>query len=100
MNDLVSWELIASGAGAITVVIALTQIFKNIKVWDKIPTQLSSYIIAVVVMELATVFTKSEFPSDYVLALFNAAIVSLSSNGAYIAYKRGVEIAKTNIANR
>ena len=100
MNDLVSWELIASGVGAITIVIALTQIFKNIPTWDKLPTQLSSYIIAIVVMELATVFTKSDFPSDYILAVFNAAIVSLSSNGAYIAYKRGVKIAKTNITNR
>ena len=87
-SDLVNWATIAGGAGAVVLTVGITQI---IAVIDKIPTQLTSYVVAAVIMVLATIFTGHYEASELVLAVLNAVIVSLSSNGAYVAYKRVVK---------
>jgi hypothetical protein len=90
-SDLVNWATIAGGAGAVVLTVGITQILKNIAVIDKIPTQLTSYVVAAIIMVLATIFTGHYEASELVLAVLNAVIVSLSSNGAYVAYKRVVK---------
>ena len=66
----------------------LTQISKGIPGIAGIPTQLWSYLIALVTLMLAMVFTSGFTPEGAVLALFNAAIVSLAANGGYAAVNR------------
>ena len=78
--------MIASFAGATTATALLTQFLKGI--WAKLPTQILSYIIAVVILIPATIFTVGVDWQTLLLIPLNAAIVSLASNGAYDAIVR------------
>jgi len=64
----------------------LTQFLKGT---IKIPTQWLSYIIAVVLLFAATLFTGGLTLSTGGVIPLNAVIVALSSNGAYSAIVRG-----------
>lgn len=81
--EFVSWELLGTYAGAMAMVGMITQLTKNIKFIAKIPTQLWSYILALVVLYAANLFLGSINWSNAVLILFNAALVSLGANGGY-----------------
>lgn len=81
--EFVSWELLGSYAGAMAMVGLLTQLTKNIKFISAIPTQLWSYILALVVMYSANYFLGQLNPGNAVLILFNSALVSLGANGGY-----------------
>lgn len=81
--EFVSWELLGTYAGAMAMVGMITQLTKNIKFIAKIPTQLWSYILALIVLYAANLFLGSINWSNAVLILFNAALVSLGANGGY-----------------
>lgn len=82
------WSVLATFAGAVFAVAVLTQITKGIPGIVKIPTQLWSFILALVVLMLAQVFGDGLTASTGVLAVFNAALVSIASNGGYAALER------------
>ena len=85
MSEFFSWEFLASFAGAAVATGILTQFLKKIK----IPTQILSYIVAFGILLLAKAFTSSEVDlSEWTLIPLNAALVSLASNGKYMALKR------------
>ena len=86
--ELFNWNLLGSYAGAALAVAVLTQITKEIPGIKRIPTQLWSYALALVVLLVAAVFGSGLTPQGAVLALINAALVSLSSNGGYAAVTR------------
>lgn len=86
MNEFISWETLATFAGCATVTGIITQFTKNL--FQKLPTQWLSYIIAVVVMGLATAFTTGFSWPGIALLPINAFLVSMSSNGAYQAVLR------------
>ncbi|MEG0116281.1 MAG: hypothetical protein RSA00_07650, partial [Hydrogenoanaerobacterium sp.] len=74
----------ATYAGAVAMTALIVQLTKGFA--DKIvklPTQLYSYIIALLVLLAAYFFTGQLTLSNAVLLLFNAVIVSAASNGAY-----------------
>ena len=52
---------------------------------DKIPTRITSYAIALVVLLAATFFTGGLTLESGVLCVVNAVVVSLASNGAFDA---------------
>ena len=81
--EFVSWELLGTYAGAMAMVGLLTQLTKNVKFISAIPTQVWSYILSIVVMYCANYFLGQLNPSNAVLILFNAALVSLGANGGY-----------------
>jgi hypothetical protein len=81
--EFVSWELLGTYAGAMAMVGLVTQLTKNIKFISAIPTQLWSYILALVVMYCASYFLGQLTMSNAVLILFNSALVSLGANGGY-----------------
>ena len=81
--EFVTWELLATYAGAMAMVGVITQLTKNIKYISEIPTQLWSYILAVVVLLCANAFIGNLTVSNGVLIIFNAALVSLGANGGY-----------------
>ena len=54
--EFVTWELLGTYAGAMAMVGVVTQLTKDIKFISKIPTQLWSYILSVVVMLCASLF--------------------------------------------
>ena len=80
--------MLGSYAGAAAAVGVLTQISKEIPGVKRIPTQLWSYILALLTLVLAMAFDAGFSAQGMVLALFNAAIVSLAANGGYSAVSR------------
>lgn len=86
--EFFDWSLLGSYAGAALAVAVLTQITKGIPGIVRIPTQLWSYVLALVTLLLALIFGPGFSASGAVLALFNAALVSLAANGGYAAVER------------
>lgn len=89
MMAFFTWEALGTAAGAALAVGVLTQVTKSIPGIVKIPTQIWSYVLAAVILVLALVFGETEVTaSGVVLALLNAAVVSLAANGGYEAMTR------------
>ena len=70
MNEFIGWEILTIFAGCAAVTGLITQFTK--KLFSKLPTQLLSYIIAVVVMGLATIFITGFSWSSIALIPINA----------------------------
>lgn len=86
MNEFFTWQTLATLAGASLATGILTQFFKGL--FQKLPTQWLSYIIAVLVLVLATLFTGGGDAAVWAIIPLNAVIVSTSANGAYAAVQR------------
>lgn len=88
LNSFLSWDILATFAGAAACTGLLTQMLKNVTA--KLPTQWLSYIIAAVLLVITTAATGGWMQPWTVWALvpLNAALVSLASNGAYQAIVR------------
>ena len=85
MNEFFTWTTLATYAGATAAVGLITQLFKGVGFIDKIPTRITSYAIALVVLLAATFFTGGLTLESGVLCVVNAVVVSLASNGAFDA---------------
>jgi hypothetical protein len=81
MNEYFTWELLASYTGAILAVALITQFIKNLGFIKKIPTRVTSYVVALIIMILALIFTGNFTWGGAVLTIINAVVVSLASNG-------------------
>ena len=79
-----TWQYIATIAGATAATLLIVQLLKLPldKIW-KIPTRIVAYVIALVVMLLATHFTVGITWSNGILAAVNAVIVALAAMGSY-----------------
>lgn len=79
-----SWEQLATIAGASVATLLIVQLLKLPldKVW-KIPTRIVVFVIAAVVMLLATFFTQGLSWNTAILTILNAVIAALSAMGAY-----------------
>jgi hypothetical protein len=91
MEYITNWETISTNAGAITAVLLLTQITKNIPGIQKLPTQLWSFILSFAVLLAAAYFTSGLDASSIGLIIFNAIIVSLATNGGYEIFSRSAD---------
>lgn len=82
--DPFDWAQLATIAGATAATLLIVQLLKLPldKVW-KIPTRIVAYVIALIIMLLATHFTTGLTWSNAVLSALNAVIVALSAMGAY-----------------
>lgn len=83
-TDPFSWEQLATIAGATLATLLVVQLLKLPidKIW-KIPTRIVAYVIALIVMLLATHFTVGITWSNGILAAVNAVIVALAAMGSY-----------------
>ena len=72
-------------AGALAMVLILTQLTKNAPGISRLPTQLWSFLLALLVLFPARYFAGGMTLSDAALIPFNAALVSLAANGGYQA---------------
>ena len=79
-----TWEQLATIAGAATATLLIVQLLKLPldKVW-KIPTRIIVFIIAAIVMLLATYFTQGLSWNTALLTILNAVIAALTAMGAY-----------------
>ena len=79
-----SWEQLATIAGAALATMLIVQLLKLPldKVW-KIPTRIIVFLIAAVVMLLATYFTQGLTWNTALLTLMNAVVAALTAMGGY-----------------
>ena len=79
-----TWEQLATIAGAATATLLIVQLLKLPldKVW-KIPTRIIVFLIAAIVMLLATYFTQGLSWNTALLTILNAVIAALTAMGAY-----------------
>lgn len=85
MNEFFTWANLATYAGATLATSLITQVVKGIGFIANIPTRITSYVIAVVILLAATFFTGAFTLETAVLCLINGVVVSLASNGAFDA---------------
>lgn len=81
--EMFTWEYLASAAGATAAVTIITQFIKGLPFVQKIPTQLVSYIVSLIVMLAASFFTGALTASSAALVPLNAIVIMLASNGTY-----------------
>lgn len=81
--EFFSWDDLGTYAGAAALVALVTQLTKELPYIKKIPTQVWSYILAVLVLIASQVFTGTLSASSAALSLANGVLVSLASNGGY-----------------
>ena len=84
-NEFFTWAVLLTYAGATLATSLITQLIKGLGFIDKIPTRITSYAIALVVLLAATFFTGGLTLESGVLCVVNAVVVSLASNGAFDA---------------
>ena len=90
-----SWEQLGTIAGATLATLLIVQLLKLPldRVW-RIPTRIIAYVIALVIMIVATHFTIGLTWSNACLAVINAVIVALAAMGAYEVTFRKLEEQK------
>lgn len=82
ITDFLTWDFVATFAGATVVTVAITQFTKGF-VAKYIPAQAWSYLVALSVILLASYFTGTLTVSYGVLSAINAIFITLASNGGY-----------------
>ena len=83
--EFITWTELATYTGALAMVIAITQLTKDIKFIKSIPTQLWSYVVSLIILYPAYFFTGQLTASNAILILFNSAVVALAANGGFDA---------------
>ena len=87
MDTFFTWDYLLSFAGCVAATGLLTQMVKPIT--QKIPTQIVSYVFAVIIMIVGQFATGQLTSWDVaVLDAVNAIAVSLAANGGFDAVKR------------
>lgn len=81
-----TWQYLATILGATAATVLIVQWLKLPldRVW-KIPTRIVVYVIALIIIELATYFTSGLTVESAILTALNAVIVTLAAMGAYEA---------------
>lgn len=95
-TDPFTWEYLATILGATAATLLIVQLIKLPldKVW-KIPTRIIVYVIALIILELATYFTTGLTVSTAILTALNSVIVALAAMGAYeMTFAKKDEILK------
>ncbi len=87
MNEFFTWSFLATFAGAGIATSIITQFIKGYL--SKVPTQIVSYAVSLIVLLAATAATGQAGEwSQWAIVPLNAVLVSLASNGAFVAIKR------------
>lgn len=86
MSEFFTWEMLATYGGACIIVGIVTQFVD--KLFNKVPTQVVAYFVALVVLLLANLFIGTLTLSSGVLCVFNAILVCSGTSGAISGAKR------------
>lgn len=87
MQEFFTWAMLGTYAGALIATTLITQLIKEWGFVQKVPTRLTSYVVALVVLLAAAAFNDKLTVPDGLLCLFNAVVVSLAANGSFDALK-------------
>lgn len=88
--QFVNWSMLATYAGALAMVMIITQFTKGLKLIEKMPTQVWSYVVALAILYPAYFFTGQLTMETAALILFNGIIVALAANGGYDALNKAL----------
>lgn len=94
--ELFTWEFLLTFAGCSAATAIIVQLFKKVKPFSLISTQLFSYAVAFAVFNVAALVASTWSWAAFGLAFFNAGIVALASNGAYAAVKKAFPALDNN----
>jgi hypothetical protein len=87
MNEFFTWAMLATFAGASLATTIITQFIKG--ALSKVPTQIVSYVVALVVLLLATAATGAAADwTGWAIVPLNAILVSVAANGTFSAIVR------------
>lgn len=78
-----TWEQLATYGGATVATMLFVQFTKELPGIKSLPTRLWAFIVAAVLMILATVFTSEVTPAVILITVVNAVIVAMASCGEY-----------------
>ena len=98
MDQFFTWELLATFVGAATGTGIITQFVKDVPFLKKLPTQFLSYLVALLILTVATAATGGATDwTAWAIIPLNAVLVSFSANGAYDALaKKSANTTNTN----
>ena len=91
--EFVDWSYISTFAGCLVIVMAITEVIKNLGFIKKIPTQITSWVLSFVILMLAHFFTGDLTVNSAILALINSVFISLTANGGYEAITKIISSA-------
>lgn len=83
MNEFLTWDVLTSYAGATLAVTIITNFIKDLGFIKRIPTRITAYFVAIIVMIAATCFTGTFTWPAFALVFINAIVVALAANGTY-----------------
>ena len=78
-----TWEQLATYGGATVATMLFVQFTKELPGIKSLPTRLWAFIVAAVLMILATVFTSEVTPAVILITVVNAVIVAMAAVGGY-----------------
>lgn len=86
-EELLTWDKLATFSGLVMSTSVITSFLKGL--CERIPTQLVSWIVAFILVCIATIISSGMMPwHDWILAAINSITVSLTANGMYSACTR------------
>lgn len=89
LNEFFTWEYLATFAGCMVATGLVTQMVKgSLDKVVSIPTQLLAWMVAVVILVLAQLFTGTLTVSTGVLSLLNGIAVASATSGTISGVKR------------
>lgn len=93
LTNFIDWNYLKTFTGLITMICIIVQFSKNYvdRLPIRIPTQIYTYIVSIVVMCIVEIFEvggNGLTISEAFLILFNGLIVSLAANGSYEAVNK------------
>ena len=85
MNEFFTWTMLATYAGATLATTLITQLIKGVSFLKDVPTRVTAYAVALIVLVVATIFTGDVTVNSIALCFINAVVVALAANGGYDA---------------
>ena len=85
MQEFFTWTMLATYAGATLATTLITQLIKGVSFLKDVPTRVTAYAVALVVLVVATIFAGEVTVSSIGLCVVNAVVVALAANGGYDA---------------
>ena len=95
-SEFFTLEMLVTFVGASLAVGVITEMFKKIGFLLTVPTQLISYVAAVIVLVAGNLALGTFAWNDLILILLNAGVIALTSNGGYDMVKRAAQIGDRN----
>ena len=87
-----TWGDLATYGGAVMAVLIITEFTKDLPGIRRIPTRLWAYLVALVLLTAAAVFTADTIRAqDILLCLVNGVIVAMAAVGSFHAIQERVE---------